>query len=572
MILAGGAFTIWHQRHEAIKVWKNHLSNLSVVLAKQTEGSLTAANLVLDGIVERMKVDGVLNADELRKKMSQSEVHRMLKDKIGSSPQIDVASIVADNGDIINFTRSYPPPTINLADRDYFQLHRANESAENFVSRPVQNRGNGTWVFYLSRRLTSPDGRFLGIAIVGISVKVLSQVYEKIALGEDSTFLLLRDDFVTLVRSPLSAELEGKVLIPSPPHDLLSGPDAVLGVTTTYGPRVTEPNQNVFRIVAAQRVEKFPVIVSVIARENLFLSAWRRNAALIAVVTLICAGALAVMFALWASTIARREQLLEESIRLKLQAESANKTKSEFLANMSHELRTPLNGILGFAELLTYQTQDPAIREAGECIEKSGLHLLRLLNDILDLAKVEAGFMEVDLAHEKLASILNEMVALHGVAAKKKGLSVELKTSRDLPAVIETDRTMVIKILNNLLSNAVKFTDHGMITLDVALIKSDSEIRFAVEDTGPGIPVDVQMSIFEKFQQGDQFLTRRHGGTGLGLALVRQLAMALGGAVELESSVLGQGSRFVFILPLRHGQNESENGQVSAGTENRKAG
>lgn len=228
-------------------------------------------------------------------------------------------------------------------------------------------------------------------------------------------------------------------------------------------------------------------------------------------------------------------------------AEEASRQKSAFLATVSHELRTPLNGILGFAELLKLELGDPEQQEYAAIIHRSGEHLQHLVNEILDLAKIESGEMSLNLAPVNLAGFIEESIAVHRSSAAEKGLALHCELAIDLPEKLTTDATRLRQLLNNLLSNALKFTERGSVTLRVAPA-ADGMIAFAVSDTGPGIAPEHHAAVFEKFKQLESFLTREHGGSGLGLAIVRQLAEHMGGRVSLESSV-GVGSTFTIYLP-----------------------
>lgn len=256
-------------------------------------------------------------------------------------------------------------------------------------------------------------------------------------------------------------------------------------------------------------------------------------------------GELARSFNKMANSVEESFQRLEEA---RHKAEEANRLKTAFLATVSHELRTPLNGILGFAELLTSEIEDPAQLEYAKIIHQSGQHLMTLVSEILDLAKIEAGKLNLNYAPLPLANFAQECAAIHRSSAEAKGLDLQVELDPELPETFSCDATRLRQLLNNLLSNAVKFTTAGSVTL---ILRDEGErVGFAVRDTGPGIPPESQEIIFEKFKQLENFLTREHGGTGLGLAIVRQLAELMGGEVTLQSEV-GQGSTFTIHLPKK---------------------
>ncbi|OAN44673.1 two-component sensor histidine kinase [Paramagnetospirillum marisnigri] len=231
----------------------------------------------------------------------------------------------------------------------------------------------------------------------------------------------------------------------------------------------------------------------------------------------------------------------------KNRAEEASRMKSEFLANMSHELRTPLNGIIGFSELIRDEAADDETRENADIIERSSRHLLELVNSILDIAKIEAGAMTLNIQPVDLSTLVNEVAAVHQPVTAGKGVAFVADIAADVPAVVPTDPLRLRQILHNLLNNAVKFTEKGEIRLGAEL--DGDFIRFSVTDTGPGIPENMLGAIFEKFRQVDSFLTRSHSGTGLGLTLATHLVELLGGRIGVES-VVGQGTTFHFTLPV----------------------
>jgi PAS domain S-box-containing protein len=228
-------------------------------------------------------------------------------------------------------------------------------------------------------------------------------------------------------------------------------------------------------------------------------------------------------------------------------ADEANRAKSQFLANMSHELRTPLNGVLGYAQILQRDSaMGPKQRECLEAIESCGQHLLTLINDVLDLSKIEAGRMEVRNEPCDLPRLLTDVGHVVRQRAEAKGLRFDLLMSPHVPRGVLTDPTKLRQVLVNLLGNAVKFTEHGNVTMSIGPDSHD-RLRFAVTDTGIGIPPARQAEIFDAFKQTEAGAAA--GGTGLGLAISRKIVQALGGELAVESEI-GRGSTFYFTLPL----------------------
>ncbi|HPP52225.1 MAG TPA: ATP-binding protein, partial [Thermoguttaceae bacterium] len=248
----------------------------------------------------------------------------------------------------------------------------------------------------------------------------------------------------------------------------------------------------------------------------------------------------------YAEALETTNRVLKEFVHL---AESAARAKSEFLTNISHEIRTPMTAILGYSELLLEELSGSPLKEYLQTIQRNGQYLLQLLDDILDLSKIEVGKLPVHWSWCSPQEIAAEVQQLLQVRADGKGIQLTLQTAENVPDRIHTDPVRLRQILVNLVGNAIKFTEVGAVQIVLQATQEPAQIQFDIHDTGIGMTPEQAAKIFEPFSQGDASVTRKYGGTGLGLAISKRLAELLGGQLTLVRTDVGVGSHFRLTLP-----------------------
>lgn len=444
----------------------------------------------------------------------------------------NLVSIIDDHGDVVAASKPFTP--INLSDREHFKVHVAQDSGRLYISKPVLGRVSGKWSLQMTRRANRPDGSLLGVIVVSMDPFYFSHFYRDLDASGTYSFALIGEDASVRARFAEGLETVGQDLSNAPLFKAIRAHSASGEVT---GLSTLDRRQ---RIYEYHHVEGYPLIAVVGVDVDKVLASFGRTRR----VAIGLALAFTLMTLIFCGFMAALVGRLD---RARKGAEAASRAKSEFLATMSHELRTPLHGILGYAELLADEVDSGDSREFVASIQKSGSHLLEVVNDVLDIGRIEAGHMELHWDPVPFTTLLEEVVAGHRSSAQLKGLKLSLMVAPEVPLQLRTDATRLRQILNNLVHNAVKFTESGQV--EVTASADADQVTIEVADTGPGIARHHLESIFENFVQVSSTLSRRHEGTGLGLPLAQKLAHLLGGHVAVDSE-LGRGSRFRVTLPL----------------------
>ena len=557
---------IFIERERAIEFWRNSAEAESRMLAAHAQQTLAAADLVLRSVIDKASEERVSNVGEMRSLLGTREYHDLLRERQKGVVQVSVASIVDRNGDMVNFTRTYPPLSntgaqINLAERDYFQQHLNNDSLDLFLSEPVKNKGTGSWTFYLARKIRSVSGEMLGLVLVGIECQYFVEFFNAVA-SPGKQYSIFLSNGTNLARFPGYEQPSGQ-----PGQNLLASPvfktitsGASSAVVAANSASVMNSSPGEMRIVAPSRVSAYPLVVNVRLSEELILAAWRRFSYTTIAIAL-CLSALLLVLIMAIRSLQKKNMAsikLIESARKRAEQESIY--KGHFLANMSHEIRTPLNAITGLTDLLAKHHLPKKSSELVMVVRNSADHLATIVSDVLDFSALEE--VKITLREENV-SLRRMLDDLSGIAHGLPGtslLNLKFVMADDVPEFIVTDRSRVMQVLLNLLSNAIKFTKSGSVALEVGMASSggdDIQLEFSVSDTGSGVLMSQSEQLFEPFARGSKDPLSPDQGTGLGLAISRRIARRMGGDLVLVYSSKS-GSMFRFTLSVRRGSRLAE--------------
>ena len=514
-VLACALSAAWWLRVTALAAQRVHLDDVAAVLAEHAGRTIESIDLALAVTADAIgAAPPHIQADPLL-------LRPLLRDPVAGLPHVMGTALIDAAGQTRSDSSWVQRVPVDVSDRDYFRYHATSPGRQLYIGAPVWNRLSSTWVLPLTRRIDGPDGLFRGVVVAAVNPSTFSDFYRSLSVAATGAIFLARTDGEPLVRQSQDGPHPGSSL------------------------------------TATRAVDRYPLSIVVTQRLSAALAGWRHQATVIACATALLllvvnlvGGVLLHQAGRLETTVRAMRGARDEAVRARLREEDAGRAKSAFLANTSHELRTPLNAVLGFSEVLRDGHLGPLPPKQAEYaagIHQAGTHLLTLINDLLDMARIDARQMQLREAEFDLSIIVAEGIALTGQHATARGVTIEPRLQKDFP-LLRGDPQRLRQIVLNLLSNAAKFTESGGRVWIETSILPDGSARLAVGDTGIGMAEHEIAIALTPFRQVDSSMARQHEGTGLGLPIVKALVELHSGELTIDS-IPGEGTLVTVLLP-----------------------
>ncbi|WP_018262577.1 hybrid sensor histidine kinase/response regulator [Methylobacterium sp. WSM2598] len=581
LILAAAGGLVLEMRQRALDDAQRELATLNTVLAEDAARTLQSVNLVLQSVIDLYAAEGIATPEEFARLKAGRDTHDLLRGKLAGVPQLDAVTLVAADGHLINFSRGYPIPPINLSDRDYFAHLRDTPLSEPYVTEPVQNRGNGTWTFYLARRLAAADGRFMGLVLGAIDLSYFDRFYRSLNLGGQAAISLWRRDGVLMTREPPVPGVGRQFRIRAFEAPFLEARSGFY--------EISDSMDGLWRLVSTRSTRDYALVVNVTRTRDEVLAGWHREAILVASAALACVAAVILivlalkrqMRADAAAALAATERARAVTAREEAEAQLRQAQKMEAVGQLTggiaHDFNNLLTGIIGSLDMMQTRlaqgridTLERYARTAMTSANRAAALTHRLLafarRQPLDPKPVEAGGLVAGM-EDLLRRSIGEAVRL------------EIVTPAHLWVTLCDPPQLESAILNLAINARDAMPEGGRLTIETANavlgaaeaspceVPPGEYVCIRVADTGTGMPPEVMARAVEPF-----FTTKPIGqGTGLGLSMVYGFARQSEGCVAMRSEV-GRGTEIRLYLPRYQGPDLAEAGERAAGAIRRGRG